>query len=285
VQTAGVFWELDRIDQRSLPLDGRYYYHYTGAGVHVYLVDNGVDLQSSQLTGRVTDDYTAVVTKGARDHHSCSHATAVATALAGKDHGPARGALVHSVKVGPCLEGGWSESAIVDGLNWVRLHAKRPAVVNLSFGKQGTSSAVNSAVTELVNSGLPVFIAAGQEEVDACTVSPAQVTAAVTVAGSRTRGDGPTRHDEPMIGSNFGSCIDLYAPGQFLSVFGSSYAAPLVAGVAALYLQRDGQLSVSTLTSRLLQSATPAKLQGTLKGTPNRLLYGRVEPRDIIAPT
>jgi aqualysin 1 len=198
----------------------------------------------------------------------------VAKVIGGTTWGAAKASRLHSVRVRSC-EGTGSEEDLLAGLRWVKQNAQRPAVVNLSLGTIGNVTAVNSATQDLIHSGFYVVIAAGQDDVDACTVSPARVASALTVAASDTQ-------DKPIGDSNFGPCIDMFAPGAYPAarpIKGSSYAAGNTSGVAAVLIQRNGFQTQAVLNDQIIGNATTGSLQGLSPGTPNRLLYGRVFPK------
>jgi subtilisin family serine protease len=267
----GAPWGLDRIDQRSLPLSTTYGYTSTGAGVRAYVIDTGIQANHPQFGTRAQNVYDAFGGSGA----DCNgHGTHVAGIIGAATYGVAKGVSLRGVRVLDC-NGSGTTSAIVAALDWVRLNAQKPAVANLSLGG-GFSSTLNTAVTSLVNAGVFTTVVSGNENQDACNVSPASAAAALTVAGTN-------RDDTRLSSGNFGSCVDLYAPGgSILSTWigsgtntlsGSSMAAPHAAGVAALYKATFGDAASSTIDSWIKTNATAGVVKNVPAGTPNRLLY------------
>ncbi|MGZ8413991.1 MAG: S8 family peptidase [Gemmatirosa sp.] len=263
---------IDRIDQRSLPLSGTYGYTATGAGVRVYIIDTGINTTHDDFGGRAAISYDATGGNGV----DCNgHGTHVAGTVGGARWGVAKGALLRAVRVFTC-SGSSATSTIIAGVDWVRLNHVKPAVANLSLGG-GLSTATNTAVTNLVNAGVFVAVAAGNSNANACTTSPASASAVTTVASSTTA-------DAKSSFSNYGSCVDLYAPGSSITsawigsrtatntISGTSMASPHVAGVAALYKQA-GDASQSTIDGWMKSNSTANRISGNPSGTPNRLLF------------
>lgn len=264
-------WNLDRIDQRKLPLSGTYSYGSTGAGVRAYVFDTGLQANHPQFGTRAQNVYDAFGGTGA----DCNgHGTHVAGIIGAVTWGVAKGVGLRGVRVLDC-NGSGTTSGIVAGIDWVRAHAQKPAVANLSLGG-GFSSALNTAVTNLWNAGVFVSVASGNENQNACNVSPASATAVMAVAGTN-------RDDTRLATGNWGSCIDIYAPGGSIAstwinsgtatLTGGSMAAPHAAGVAALYKATFGDAASNTIDTWIKTNATAGVVKNVPAGTPNRLLY------------
>lgn len=272
-------WGTDRVDQRDLPLDGRYKYpDSAGAGVNVYIVDSGIRLTHSEFAGRMRPGFDAATPGG--DASDCNgHGTHVAGTAVGSTYGVAKKATVYPVRVLDCKGDGLS-TTIVAGIEWVAENAVRPALVNYSVGCRSACSipSIDSAVKSLVASGITWVSAAGNSNENACNYSP-QLVPETIVVGNTTRTDGkaPT--------SSWGSCLDLWAPGTDIlsswltsdtaaaSATGTSMASPHVAGTAALYLSANPTATPAQVQAAIVDNSTPGKVTGLDAASPNRLLY------------
>ena len=264
-------WGLDRIDQRSLPLNGRYRYANTARAVHAYVIDTGIATTHPDFGGRARVAFDAL---GGSGQDCNGHGTHVAGIVGGSTYGVAKGVRLEAVRVMDC-SGQSTMSAVLAGIDWVRQHAVKPAVANLSLGG-GFSAVLDRAVDELADSGVVVVVAAGNSSGDACSESPAAARRVLTVAAT-------DRSDTRAPWSNTGSCVDLFAPGVSIRsdwlrggtklASGTSMAAPFVAGAAAIYLAKHPTDSTATVNAWLERQATAGKVVRDPRGTPNRLLY------------
>lgn len=266
-------WGLDRIDQRNRPLSGTYTYNWTGSGVRVYVIDTGIRTSHTQFGGRASNVFDAF---GGNGQDCNGHGTHVSGTVGGSTYGVAKSALLRGVRVLDC-SGSGSTSGVIAGVDWVRQNRINPAVANMSLGG-GASSALDTAVNNLSNSGVPIAVAAGNSNIDACGTSPARAANAITT-GSTTSTDARSSF------SNFGPCLDLFAPGSSIlsawytsdtataTLSGTSMASPHVAGVAALYKQANPSASSSTVRNAIVNNATVNVITGAGSGSPNRLLY------------
>ncbi len=281
-------WNLDRIDQRTGPLDGLYHYATTGAGVHAYIIDTGIYSAHQEFTGRIGDGFDAI--DGGSPDDCDGHGTHVAGILGGTVSGVAKGVTLHAVRVLDC-NGQGTDSSVIAGIDWVISHRTRPAVANMSLGGDA-SAALDLALRNVVAEGVVVVVASGNSSKDACLESPAREPQAITVGAT---GDA----DYLAWFSNYGACLDLFAPGinirsayiggpeKYETFSGTSMAAPHVAGTAALYLQNTPGAAPADVAAAILAAATSGVVQSPGAGSPNRLLYtgSAADPMPTATPT
>ncbi|WP_296696959.1 S8 family serine peptidase [Thiocapsa sp. UBA6158] len=275
-QQSPVTWGLDRVDQRGLPLDNRYNYDVDASNVTAYIIDTGIRTTHQEFTGRAT--WGTNTTGDGADLDCHGHGTHVAGTVGGVTYGIAKAVNLVAVKVLDCNGSGMT-SGVISGIEWVIDQDEAPAVANMSLGGS-YSSALNLAIKQATTAGIMMVVAAGNDNADACGYSPASAPEAITV-GATTNADGRSSF------SNYGACLDLFAPGSAITSStnvsdtsigtwnGTSMAAPHVAGAAALYLDDDPTASPATVAAGITANATPGVVTNAIADSPNRLLFAR----------
>jgi subtilisin family serine protease len=268
-------WGIDRVDQRRLPLNNSYDALGTGLGVSAFVVDSGIRFDHTLFGGRAVRGID-VINDGYNGADCNGHGTHVAGTIGGgAGYGVAPDVTLVSARVLDC-SGSGSVSGIISALDWIGNNARRPAVVNMSLGG-GASLSFDDAVNWLVASGIPVVVAAGNDNADACTASPARAASALTVAAT-TNADGRASF------SNWGACVDIFAPGVAIAsayktsstsiaqMSGTSMASPHVAGRVALLLEANPTLTGPGVTNAVLSTSTTGII-GDPAGSANRMIY------------
>ncbi|XP_072163469.1 aqualysin-1-like [Diadema setosum] len=262
-----VEWGLDRIDQRECVYDDTYNPRGTGSGYTVYVIDTGVRDTHEEFGGLRGRAKQLVNYAGGSNEDCNGHGTHCAGTVGSNTYGVATGVQIRGVKVLNCLGSG-SNSGVISGVDYVRKNAGSNSIASMSLGG-GVSTSLDTAVSNLISSGVPTAVAAGNDNANANYYSPARVPSAITVGAT-------TKQDRESSFSNYGSCLDIYAPGSSIkstwhtndsatrTLSGTSMACPHVAGAIALY---QGS------TSSMILNASNNKLSGCGSGSPNKLLY------------
>ena len=277
-------WGLDRIDQQWQPYDHKYTYPNVASNVHAYVIDSGIRISHEQFGGRASYGINTVNDQPPTDASDCvGHGTHVAGTIGSRDYGVAKGAQLVAVRVFPCGPLG-NVADIIAGVDWVTANAIKPAVANMSLGLTvgSASVALDQAVQNSIDSGITYVVSAGNGDdvglpLDACDQSPAHIPAAITVSGT-------DQADFRMSWANYGSCVDIFAPGNnVLSAVndsdnavayytGTSMSSPHVAGAAAMVLSANPGLTPQQVRDTIVGSATRSAVRNMGPGSTDRLL-------------
>jgi subtilisin family serine protease len=271
-------WGLDRVDQRNLPLNAKYRYVSTaGSGVDAYIIDTGIRFSHVDFGGRATSGIDEVDGGTADDCNG--HGTHVSGTVGGSTYGVAKSVSLIAVRVLDCGGSGTWEGVIA-GVDWVTANHSGPSVANMSI-QGGKVQSVNDAITNSINSGVVYAVAAANFSDDACLYSPASTPLAITVGAT-------TITDSRASFSNYGTCLDIFAPGENITsdwsssdtatntISGTSMASPHVAGVAALYLSKHPSATTTQVRDAIVNNATNNKVTNPGTGSPNKLLFSKV---------
>jgi len=290
-QQTGAVWGLDRITERALDLDGRYTYTSTaGSGVDAYIIDTGIYIKHNEFGGRALWGGNFVDS----NNDDCNgHGTHVAGTVGGTTYGVAKKTTLIAVKVLNC-QGSGSTAGVINGVNFATQQyqaRKKPSVANMSLGG-GKSTAMDDAIKSSIAAGLTYAVAAGNENQDACNVSPANVATAITVGATTIDDVSSQEVDARSSFSNYGTCVSIFAPGELIqsawigsvsatkTITGTSMASPHACGTAALYLAANPTAKPATVKA-FLSSESSLNLitlncvgtTSSCKNSPNKLLY------------
>lgn len=281
-QSENIPWHLDRLDQKKGPLDNNFQCQYTGKDVHIFILDGGVRETHQEFKGRMGEGFNSAEGEGKPPTDTVGHGTHVAGLAAGSTYGAAKNAIIHPVKVLSGMTG--SISGIVKAVDWIVQKSFKPGVINMSFTMDGVSKPLEEAIRRTIDAGFTVIVAAGNSRKDASGYCPARMPEVITI-GNMGRGvNGTGKQDWPAASSNYGKCLDVWSPGEFLVSAshnddtstvvksGTSMAAPVAAGVVACYLEKYPDASPAQVEKAIINGAEKGAVGGLQNGSPNLLI-------------
>lgn len=267
-------WAIDRVNQHYLPLDNNFYRPYQGAGTNIYIIDTGINANHIEFTGRVGSTVSVV---GGSTGDCQGHGTHVASLAAGSSVGVASDATIHSIKISSdCVQGNASTSDQIAAFTWVVQNAQPNSVVNFSYSSSSTT--VANSIQNLILSGHIVVTSAGNNNLNTCTDPMAKKSPLALIVGATGSNDARGSY------SNYGTCNDLFAPGDsvvganyssntgYINKTGTSMASPIVAGIVAIYRQRFPNAGYHEVMEAVVDGATAGVVTDAV-GSPNRLAY------------
>jgi subtilisin family serine protease len=276
-------WGLVRTNQKDLKLPGSYFYADNTKDVVGYVVDTGIYLEHNDFGGRAT--WGANFAGDGKDSDGNGHGTHVAGTMVGFKYGLAKYAEIIAVKVLDS-RGSGTNTGVISGVQWVADYNKNKrggkiGVANMSLGGL-KSTALNTAVTNAIANNVLFVVAAGNDNKDSCNYSPASAKGALTVAASDNT-------DTKAYFSNFGSCVDVYAPGVAITstwitgpdsnntISGTSMASPHVAGLALKVVAENPTLDQAAIFDVIINAASKDLIKSNPTATPNKLVYNKCQ--------
>ncbi|KAL6872054.1 serine protease [Trichoderma novae-zelandiae] len=276
VSQSGAPWGLGRISHKARGSTTYVYDDSAGAGTCAYIIDTGVDATHPDFEGRATFLRTFV---SGQNTDGNGHGTHVSGTIGSRTYGVAKKTQIFGVKV---LDnsGSGSFSTVIAGMDFVADDAQtrncpNGAVANMSLGG-GFTASVNQAAASLISAGVFLAVAAGNDGADARNTSPASEPTVCTVGAS-------TSSDARASFSNYGSVVDIFAPGQDIlstwpnrqtnTISGTSMATPHIVGLGAYLASVEGFSSPQALCARIQALAGRNLLSGIPSGTINAIAF------------
>ncbi|KAI0842767.1 subtilisin-like protein [Hypoxylon sp. FL0890] len=275
ITQTGAPWGISRLSHKS-GTNGYIYDSTAGTGTCSYVIDTGIYTDHPEFEGRAT--FAAnFIDSSATDGNG--HGTHVAGTIGSKTYGVAKKTQLYAVKVLDS-SGSGTTSGVIAGMNFVTSDVRTRscpagAVANMSLGG-GSSSSINSAAKAMINAGVFLAVAAGNDNQNAANSSPASEPSVCTV-GATTSGDARASY------SNYGSVVDIFAPGSSIlstwregrtnTISGTSMATPHITGLGAYLLALEGKKTPQDLCSYIASTANNGLLSSIPSGTVNKLAF------------